>query len=653
METIKDKEPGEIPQTEKSKELEDSEVASVEEKPDESIKIGNAQELSSPEIDKTERGQAITEKEIELPENEFKHEEISETEPGEKQDESKLEFVEENLDVPTKLVELVEEKVGGKEESPAKEVDAAAENEVKVSEINETKPVETIEGQSVDPEIPEKPSVEAVEEKPENVDESHCKVVEDPVEEKLVEQSQVTEQHGKEPPAAEPSENEAKVYEAELKPDVESTPEAKLEEKSKVTELHDKELPCAEPLGKETKGLEDDLRPEEISKSTPEEKLIKQFEATEHEKETPENEAVALQTEIKPEETVESTPDAKPLEQSKVTELHDKELPSAEPSEKEWKVLEDTLKPEEISESTPEEKLIEQSEDTEQSEKEPKVFEAELKPDEISESTPHKVVKQSEVIEQSEKEPPNSEPVEQGKIEALAEKVNETELLNKDEPTILETRVEELPEKADTPNDHEESVKKIVDFNHPPEEKFIDSGRKEPETETQDEKSVATRELNPREDPKPTESEAIEKPTKEEVTSRDIEPLTENGSTKNEAEVEGNGHEEATKEAEKCEPATQIENIGRSLKEKLEQEKRDDKPTKTDVQTETTNGSEDTKAAEDESKEEVPVKTTQKQSNNIMKLVKQSLVKAKKAIIGKSTNSKAPVSEIKCDEASK
>ncbi|KZV18211.1 titin-like [Dorcoceras hygrometricum] len=170
---------------------------------------------------------------------------------------------------------------------------------------------------------------------------------------------------------------------------------------------------------------------------------------------------------------------------------------------------------------------------------------------------------QSEAVgrtQQSEKEPPNSEPVEQGKIEASAEKVNETELLNKDEPTIHETRVEELPEKADTPNDHEESVKKIVDFNHPPEEKFIDSGKKELETETQEEKSVATRELNPCEDPKPTESEAIEKPTRGEVTSRDIEPLTENGSTKNEAEVEGNGREEATKESGVINPGFSIYN---------------------------------------------------------------------------------------------
>ncbi|KZV58836.1 hypothetical protein F511_31530 [Dorcoceras hygrometricum] len=150
-------------------------------------------------------------------------------------------------------------------------------------------------------------------------------------------------------------------------------------------------------------------------------------------------------------------------------------------------------------------------------------------------------------MKDTEKEPPTSEPVEQGKIEASAVKVNETELLNKDEPTIHETRVEELPEKADTPNDREKSVKKIVDFNHTPEEKFIDLGKKEIETETQEEKSVASPELNPCEDPKPTESEAIEKPTREEVTSRDIAPLTENGSTKNKAEVERNGHEKQQK----------------------------------------------------------------------------------------------------------
>lgn len=45
----------------------------------------------------------------------------------------------------------------------------------------------------------------------------------------------------------------------------------------------------------------------------------------------------------------------------------------------------------------------------------------------------------------------------------------------------------------------------------------------------------------------------------------------------------------------------------------------------------------------------IPTKPTQKQSNNIISKVKHSLVKAKKAIIGKSPNSKTPASEAKGD----
>lgn len=123
--------------------------------------------------------------------------------------------------------------------------------------------------------------------------------------------------------------------------------------------------------------------------------------------------------------------------------------------------------------------------------------------------------------------------------------------------------------------------------------------------------------MTPCEEAKPTDSETNEK--------------AENGNTKNEAEVEANGDEKATKEAEKG----------------------DDETTKTDVHTKTINESEDTKAPEDASKEEVSVKSTHKQSNNIIKMVKHSLVKAKKAIIGKSENSKAPFPEIKGDDVCK
>lgn len=116
MEAIEDKESEKSSETEPNEKLEGLEVASVEEKTDESIKIADAQEQSSPEIDKDkiEKGvefrakevEAISEKENEVPEAEFKHEEILEIKPAEKQDESKLELVEENLNEPTEIVDV-------------------------------------------------------------------------------------------------------------------------------------------------------------------------------------------------------------------------------------------------------------------------------------------------------------------------------------------------------------------------------------------------------------------------------------------------------------------------------------------------------------------------------------------------------------------
>lgn len=125
--------------------------------------------------------------------------------------------------------------------------------------------------------------------------------------------------------------------------------------------------------------------------------------------------------------------------------------------------------------------------------KEAKVIEAELKPEEISESTPkEKLVKQSEVTEQSEKEAPASEHVELGKVEDLVEKVDETELSNKEEPIILETQVEEVPEKTDASYILKESVKKSWEIDPLPKENVFDSGKTILETEAREEKSITT-----------------------------------------------------------------------------------------------------------------------------------------------------------------
>ncbi|CAA2935235.1 Hypothetical predicted protein [Olea europaea subsp. europaea] len=343
----------------------------------------------------------------------------------------------------------------------------------------------------------------------------------------------------------------------------------------------------------------------------------------------------------------------KPAEPSEVTEQTDKEPPTVELAEK-VEVETPTDKAEEIVVSK-EECLDEVKPDVPITHVETK--EVEISPTEKIdvENEDKGSVKESNVLEGISKEK-----VDPGKIEVETEppklktedenkeKCVVAEELAKPEAKDVETKEAEIScaENTDVRNEEKESVKETVVLERISKEK-ADLGKIEVETEppklkTEDEnkeKCVVAEELaKPEAKDVEDSSSSITKPEEKdvgkEITSKDIEQVAENGRKKDEtiastetckdALLKGKVDEEETKDAEKVEEKTKIEE---------------------NVQ--------DTEASQDAPKEDVPVKTTQKQSNNIIKMVKHSLVKAKKAITGKSTSSKTPAIETKDDGKAK
>ncbi|CAK9154987.1 unnamed protein product [Ilex paraguariensis] len=212
-------------------------------------------------------------------------------------------------------------------------------------------------------------------------------------------------------------------------------------------------------------------------------------------------------------------------------------------------------------------------------------------------------------------------------------------------------------------------------------EKFeSESEAKNVKTEENGEKSVPTRELTQPETkeveavtPSISATEVTEKILEGENTSRDIELVAENGkeTIKEETiasvetskdpedeekvdEVTKTATEEPIEEPQKPEVETKGEESLQTGETKLEKEKGSDATTPRDVSIlESAKDGDDTKTSPDPPKEEVSAKSTQKHSNSIISKVKQTLVKAKKAIIGKSPNSKTPPSETKGDAEAK
>lgn len=142
------------------------------------------------------------------------------------------------------------------------------------------------------------------------------------------------------------------------------------------------------------------------------------------------------------------------------------------------------------------------------------------------------------------------------------------------------------------------------------------------DVEPEEENKIAAEQIK---DETPTSAETKKDENVEEVTSAVNQPLEESQQPEELVKKEETIKTDA-KELEKVEDITKSE-------------QNPEPPTKEDDHTKTT---------QDQPKE-VPAKPTQKQSNNLISKVKQSLVKAKKAIIGKSPNSKTPASEAKGD----
>ncbi|XP_075520567.1 uncharacterized protein LOC142553912 [Primulina tabacum] len=279
-----------------------------------------------------------------------------------------------------------------------------------------------------------------------------------------------------------------------------------------------------------------------------------------------------------------------------------------------------------------------------------------IEPDDVkvskfSESTPlveEKPLEQPEVAELTVKEPILVDPVKDVEVETGIDKLEDSKLPIEVEGAKEETIVVEISDQVDSDTPEIKVLVKDVEYSPSGEvlEKTVETGAEkiEPrknEVETEEKSVVA--------DKSSAECEGdTERTVLSEAISRDIELAPENekkeetvasGETNTAAEVDDKAEKEAT--------ITERE----AKETKLEEGKKDDEAVKADAQdSECTNDSEEKKTSRDVPKEDVPVK---KQSNNIIKMVKHSLGKAKKAITGKSQNSKAPAASETKDELSK
>ncbi|KAI3448423.1 hypothetical protein Pfo_005088 [Paulownia fortunei] len=481
-------------------------------------------------------------------------------------------------------------------------------------------------------------------------------------------------------PAAPGAEAEPKIEEKQYEPPVaEEVKEISADENPKAEDLTEAAAPLAESTEQKIEDKPVEIAPSEEEKKTEDAPILEGSD-----KDIPE---VAKETVPEPETTR--------LLEATVADSESKS--EAEPAEKQESKVESIEEPAErvdvpgSSSAEVVQEKVEKAEELPAKEVEPTevknvtVSETKCKGEESSESTPvveEKPLEQSEVTEQIEKEPPAAEPIEKVVVETPTDTAKDTKLPKEDKVAIEETvaiessqvksvspktqvekkdvectTTDEVSEKTGEANEEEEPAKQTVEVEALSEERIVEPGKIEEKTEIPEakteEKSVVAEELAPCEE-KPIQDvtssipppEITEKAAEEEVTSRDINMVEDNGNKKdetvasaetpNDLEVEGKVDKETTKETEQ-----KIEETVQATAAKCEEEKQVDEAAKTD-------DIQNSKDSEDIKTKDVPVKT-QKQSNNILKMVKQSLVKAKKAIIGKSQNPKTPASEPKDD----
>ncbi|XP_059457346.1 uncharacterized protein LOC132187161 [Corylus avellana] len=229
------------------------------------------------------------------------------------------------------------------------------------------------------------------------------------------------------------------------------------------------------------------------------------------------------------------------------------------------------------------------------------------------------------------------------------------------------------PEKVDAEEKKELSGADVI--GELSKEAVVEAGKVAEENEA---KNVETEEGNGKRNVKPEEStppvkekdadtaEFIEKSFEGRSTGRDVEEENKGeqnvkeetpalGGTNKDEHVEENQAQVTTvtskpvEEPKESELQERNEEAAETGKDKLDKEKVDEIE-KSDVQNlePSVDAGDETKTSQDLPKE-LPAKSSQKQSNNIISKVKQSLVKAKKAIIGKSPSSKTLSGETKGD----
>ncbi|KAL7257781.1 hypothetical protein ACSBR1_003985 [Camellia fascicularis] len=400
-------------------------------------------------------------------------------------------------------------------------------------------------------------------------------------------------------------------------------------------------LPPSNGSGEEEKPKAEAL-PSQTAPSCESEEKYKQIEPSiaEEVKKTDDAPVLDVSVKDKPDSPVVTDSTKSPPEDQPTIESVEKQPQEQPPVESIEKQLEEQPKMDDTSETSVEavEKSEEQVEVLPVKESEPAVVvkdtensEPEPKKEEIPEPVPdvdNKQQEQSEVAEQVEKElsgtdviegRSNDEVVESGKIELGSE--------GKDVKTGEENE----------------------------EKKGIAKESEEPKTDKVEELSSA---ISP--------TEVTEKCLEGDNTSRDIGLIAENGKesikdeavnsvkTKKNGEVEGKVDEVTTstikepiEESQKSKTEAKGEETVQTGETNLEKEKEAGDIAKPEVPTPE---STDTKTSKEAPTDEIiSVKPTSKQSNNFIAKVKQSLVKAKKAIIGKSPNSKTVSSETKSD----
>ncbi|KAI8022636.1 hypothetical protein LOK49_LG03G03434 [Camellia lanceoleosa] len=270
-------------------------------------------------------------------------------------------------------------------------------------------------------------------------------------------------------------------------------------------------------------------------------------------------------------------------------------------------------------------------------------------------------------------------------VEVLPVKESEAAVVVKDtENSEPEPKKEEIPEpvpKVDNTQQKQSEVAEQVEkelsgtdvIEGQSNDEVVESGKIELESEGKDvktgeqneeKKGIAKESDEPRTDKVEELSSAIsptevtEKSLEGDITSRDIELIAKNGKESIKDEAANSVKTEKNEEEGKVDEVTTS-----TIKEPIEESQKSKTEAKGEETVQSETNLEKEKEAGDIAKPEVPtpesneapkdevisVKPTSKRSNNIMAKVKQSLVKAKKAIIGKSPNSKTVSSETKSD----